>query len=250
MGRTGWNMAGALALAALVTAGEAGAQETEGSGGATAAPGAAGQGVVSPFMERHPTPEQIAANRDRTVIVHFSTYVTNSTMLSLVYTVQSYFRLGYRSFVIPMKSPGGDPDSALYAYEMLTALPVEIATVAAGPVDSAAIILFCMGDRRYAAPGSSFLFHPMRSLFTSQDMRNQEAMQRSIDATTGWIEAINEDCFGGAPGTWDLERRDFRVLVDEAREVGMVNAEGSWFDGVGTLGSISYIPPYYPPTTR
>lgn len=239
----------ALAVAAILLSGGAKAQETPGGTTPGAGSSSPSAGLINPFMEHHPTPEQIAENGGKTVVLHYMSRVDYTSVLSLVYQVQGYFRAGYRKFVIPMHTPGGVVDAAHYGYEMLSRMPIDITTVAVGPVDSAGVWLYCMGEKRYAAPGSSFLFHPIVGNL-SHNRRSQEAAQRMIDTRTKWVDGVNEACFGGAPDSWDLERRDYRVPVEEAREVGLVNAGSDYFEDINSIGAIAYIPPtYYPPSS-
>jgi ATP-dependent protease ClpP protease subunit len=78
---------------------------------------------------------------------------------NLVTLVQQAVALKARSVTICMTSVGGAPDQGLYAYEVISALPVPVYTHAIGSVQSAAMILFMCGEQRTAAPGTNFLFH-------------------------------------------------------------------------------------------
>jgi len=232
------------ALCALLLCGEARAQGAS----ATATDGqfpAFSDIARSPGAESL-TPEQVEANGEKTVIVHFMSSVTYWSALQLVILVQDHYRQGYRRFVLPIQTSGGSVFSAMYAYGVLKDMPVEITTVAVGYVDSAGIVLYCLGNRRHAAPGASFLFHPMSGSLTP-DRRGQEAVERQIDDIKAWRETVNDDCFGATPEEWDLDRRDYRVLADEAREVGLVNADGSYFDDIDPIGVIAYVQPHFLP---
>ena len=241
--RMGRATVGAVLLATTT----AGAQETPGTAPSTMGVFGSPAGLINPFVERHPTPEQIAENAGKTVIVHFATIVAYQTVMSLVYQVQSYHRAGYRKFVIPIHTVGGEVGAARYGYELLSKMPIEIDTVAAGYVDSAGVWLYCLGAKRYATDGSSFLFHPtLNSL--SHNRRSQEAAQTLIDVTSEWVEGVNDKCFGGAPDSWDLDRRDYRVRAKEAREVGLVNAGSDYFEDIESVGAVAYVAPiYFPP---
>lgn len=56
-------------------------------------------------------------------------------------------------------SPGGEVNSGIVLYNYLCALPVEITMHNIGAVDSIGNVIFSAGNKRYAAPHSSFLFH-------------------------------------------------------------------------------------------
>jgi len=190
------------------------------------------------------TPEQSAANAGESVIIHFTGDVTYVSTLQLVVMVQEYYRRGYRRFVMPIQTRGGDVNSAMFAYETLSRMPIEFSTAAIGPVDSAGIFLYCLGDKRYAMPGASFLFHPMSGTVDT-NRRGQEAAERQVESLNAWISSAERACFGKAPEEWDLERRDYRVTTEEASKVGLVNAGSDYFENVDPLGEVSYIYPLY-----
>jgi ATP-dependent protease ClpP protease subunit len=54
---------------------------------------------------------------------------------------------------------GGMLDHAYYAFNMIEALSVRLITWNTGNIQSAANILFLVGDERYATPGATFFFH-------------------------------------------------------------------------------------------
>jgi ATP-dependent protease ClpP protease subunit len=68
---------------------------------------------------------------------------------------------GAEEITIVLSSPGGLLLPMLEFYRSLKSLPVKIKTHAAGPVASAATILFLAGDERSADPRATFMFHPV-----------------------------------------------------------------------------------------
>jgi ATP-dependent Clp protease protease subunit len=89
----------------------------------------------------------------------FSYMLDRQSTQNLLSLAQMAVNVNAKSITICITSNGGAPDQALYAYEVLTALPVPIYTHAIGTVQSAAVILFMSGSQRYASPGTNFLFH-------------------------------------------------------------------------------------------
>lgn len=63
---------------------------------------------------------------------------------------------------------GGDLLSSFACYNELLGLPVTFVTRNCGAVDSAAIMLFLLGTRRYASRASAFFFHQTAWTFPSQ----------------------------------------------------------------------------------
>lgn len=229
-------------MAGMAFGGNAFAQSVTGS--------AAGGGYYGGNAAREKlTPEEIEANGEKTVIINFMSDVNYWSALQLVVQVQGYYRDGYRKFVIPIQTAGGAVASAMYAYETISRMPITITTVALGDVDSSGVYLYCMGEKRYAAPGATFLFHPMNGSL-NPNRRGQEAAERRIENLTVWSDGVNKACFGEVPDAWDLERRDYRVLADEAGEVGLVNAGSDYFEGIEPIGDVTYVTPTFYPSQQ
>jgi ATP-dependent protease ClpP protease subunit len=89
----------------------------------------------------------------------FNFIIDRQAITNLVALVQQAVGLQGKSVTICLTSNGGAPDQALYAYETLSALPIDVHTHAIGSVQSAGMILFMCGQRRTASPGANFLFH-------------------------------------------------------------------------------------------
>jgi len=56
-------------------------------------------------------------------------------------------------------SPGGEVNSGMVLYNYLCALPVDITMHNTGAVDSIGNVVFAAGNKRYASPNATFLFH-------------------------------------------------------------------------------------------
>jgi len=66
---------------------------------------------------------------------------------------------GFKEIHLCISSPGGYMDNAYYVCNTLEALPAKIITHNIGIIQSAAIILFMIGEERLATEGSTFVFH-------------------------------------------------------------------------------------------
>lgn len=251
MQKLGKVTAGAMIAATMLYSATANAQ----SGTTAPAPDTTSMGTTGamgssndPFAIKPLSSEEIAANADKSVVIHFIGGVGYTSAMSLVYMIQNYYRNGHRRFIIPIMSGGGLVDHAMYAYESLSRMPIEITTVAIGAVDSAGVLLYCMGEKRYVTAGASFLFHPMRGSVNS-DRRTQEADETLVESRLAWIDGVNADCFGEIPEKWDVDRRDYRVLAEEASEIGLANSGSDYFEAIGEVGAVSYVQPsYFGPT--
>jgi ATP-dependent protease ClpP protease subunit len=89
----------------------------------------------------------------------FNYILDRQSIGNLIALAQQAVTLNAKSVTICMTSSGGAPDQGLYAFEILSALPIPIQTHAIGTVQSAAMILFMSGEKRTASPGTNFLFH-------------------------------------------------------------------------------------------
>jgi len=70
---------------------------------------------------------------------------------------------------ISISSGGGDVVSSFGLYNELKGFPVDITTRNSGAVDSAAIMPFLAGRKRYACASSAFFFHQTAWSFPSQN---------------------------------------------------------------------------------
>jgi ATP-dependent Clp protease protease subunit len=69
-------------------------------------------------------------------------------------------------------SPGGQVISGIVLYNFLKSLPVKITMHNTGSIDSIATVIFLAGDTRLATPNSTFLFHGVGTIFSSNSKLN------------------------------------------------------------------------------
>jgi len=70
---------------------------------------------------------------------------------------------------IMFNSSGGQVDAGISLYNFLDGLSHQVTIHNVGSVDSVATVIFLAGDDKYAAPGSSFLFHGVAARFRRDD---------------------------------------------------------------------------------
>src|SRR5205085_8826108 len=83
-----------------------------------------------------------------------------NTLTQLVNTVNSQLctnNVGILKVLI--SSGGGDVDTAINIYSYLKNVPIEVETIGFGQIDSAAILIFLAGKRRYAVKDTRFFLH-------------------------------------------------------------------------------------------
>ncbi len=94
-----------------------------------------------------------------TVIISFVGGIDSGSMAGLLRMVNEQIRQNNSHIIILIASPGGDTSAAFAAYNVLRNVPAEITTFNIGNVDSAAMLLYCAGKKRYSMPATRFLIH-------------------------------------------------------------------------------------------
>jgi ATP-dependent Clp protease, protease subunit len=92
-------------------------------------------------------------------IISFLGPIDSGSMAALLRSVNDQIRQNHTNITILIASPGGDTTAAFFAYNVLKTLPATITTFNVGNVDSAAMLLYCAGTKRYSMPATRFLIH-------------------------------------------------------------------------------------------
>lgn len=99
---------------------------------------------------------------------------TVTTLLSFVRSTLSHSANGKASNFdhvrLMISSGGGTLIAAFGAYNEIKSMPIEVHTMNTGATDSAALMIFMTGKRRYACPRSAFLFHQTAWTFSKDDV--------------------------------------------------------------------------------
>lgn len=85
----------------------------------------------------------------------------------LVKTILAEIANGESHFQINLNSNGGDPNYSIATYNLLKNLPIHITTYNVNQVESAAVYLYCLGNRRHAHPRSIFTIHSVKWSLTA-----------------------------------------------------------------------------------
>jgi len=98
------------------------------------------------------------------VVILFIGQITDTAIQRLMGMITTQVSKGVNKITIAISSGGGDTGAAFGAYNGLKALEnqnshMSVATVNIGSVASAAVVLFCAGNERYALPNANFLIH-------------------------------------------------------------------------------------------
>jgi ATP-dependent Clp protease, protease subunit len=98
---------------------------------------------------------------------------TASTLLNFVRSTLSHSTNGKASDFdrvrLMISSGGGNLIPAFGAYNEIKSMPIQVHTMNTGATDSAALMIFMVGEKRYACPKSAFLFHQPQWTFASKD---------------------------------------------------------------------------------
>src|SRR5579863_8818192 len=97
--------------------------------------------------------------KSRSVAIRLHGSINNSTINSLMNTIDDKMKEGIMNFVLLISSHGGDTAAGLTGYNYLKGLPVRITTCNIGTVSSIAAVLYCTGNRRISVPHAKFLIH-------------------------------------------------------------------------------------------
>lgn len=79
--------------------------------------------------------------------------------------------------ILEIQSFGGSSDHGLKIYNFLKSLKIPITTIANTNVDSAAIMLFCAGEKRLAMNPTRFLIHQARSNGTLNNFGTEQILE-------------------------------------------------------------------------
>lgn len=91
--------------------------------------------------------------------VLLSSAIDSKVGLAFCREIEKMSQKGFRRIRIGVNSPGGNVRIALGVYKFIRSLPLEIETYNVLRVDSAAILIYLSGMRRYVAPSSTFALH-------------------------------------------------------------------------------------------
>jgi len=93
------------------------------------------------------------------VYINFCGPINLKTTQILMQLFAEKMEKGSQEFCLLISSGGGQVREGITLYNFLKSLPIQLVTHNIGFVDSIANVVFLAGNKRYANPRSSFLFH-------------------------------------------------------------------------------------------
>lgn len=175
---------------------------------------------------RHPRlPVPILNYDGGTAIINFVADVDDETMADLAVSAQNAVIGGADRIRINISSQGGSVYAMQFAVNVLRNLGVPVETVAMSHIASAAVALYCAGEDRYMADGSTLYLHQQRSFAEIQD-KTAAAMVRSHRLSSHWYEDLVRACTDADAdrALLDYSARDVVIDKKQATELGMVTA--------------------------
>ncbi len=114
------------------------------------------------------------------VVIRFFAPVIDTTVNTLMSTVDQKMKQGMKDFIILISSPGGSVIHGLSAYNYLKGLPASITTHNFGSVDSIGIVLYCAGSKRLSVPQARFLFHGVSAQFRGEQNLDEKLLDERL----------------------------------------------------------------------
>ena len=93
------------------------------------------------------------------VFLSFSGEIGAGTSQTLIATLSECCNQNIKRAYLMFSTPGGSVMHGMNLYNVLRALPIELTIHNIGNVDSIGNVVFLAGDKRYACPQSTFMFH-------------------------------------------------------------------------------------------
>jgi ATP-dependent Clp protease, protease subunit len=140
-----------------------------------------------------PAAQTPAPPPDQTAIITFVGDINTPSMAQLIIVVNNQIRAGYKKIRIVISSGGGDPSAGFSAYSYLHGLQgIELSTFNVGNVDSAAILVYCAGQERYAVPGARFVMHGNSMTLPTNTQIDAASLQGDLEILKNLNQTISQ----------------------------------------------------------
>jgi len=182
---------------------------------------------MPPAAPAAPAPVSVSApaKKGGTMVINFLGPVTSGSMADIVRTAQDAVLVGADELQINISSGGGRVYAARFAVNVLRSLPIRIVTVAMSDVGSSAVALFCVGEERYVAPGSSIFLHQL-TRFAERSVKTARAQEREDEIVRDWYDTMLAGCLADRASMEEIEvYNDRDLILDDADilRLGMAN---------------------------
>lgn len=126
--------------------------------------------------------------------------------------------------ILQISSSGGSSDHGLLAYNFLRQINIPKTTIGMGNVDSAAVMMFCAGQKRIAAPSCRFVLHEAIATLNGQfNPTKLSEMAKLIQRITDDYSEVITKITGKKKNIVNKEVHSGAVLSsEEAKKFGLV----------------------------
>jgi ATP-dependent protease ClpP protease subunit len=188
--------------------------------------------VISPSLiaQQQAAPPPVLPDMSAPFQINWIVPIDANSVNQMILIVQSQVKLGRKNFIFLISSQGGEVLSGLTAYNFLHGLNVNITTFNMGQVDSAANLVFCAGDHRYALPTSRFLLHSSFMLMPPGMMLNAEFLDGQYQQVQSMnrliVDVLNSTTHNKHTAEIEAAVRGQKILTPaDAKQWGLIDAE-------------------------
>jgi ATP-dependent protease ClpP protease subunit len=161
------------------------------------------------------------------IVNFFDRGLNNGDLSELLEAVFEGIEAGCPDITLVINSTGGRSSVGIAGYNYLSNLPVPLRTHNISMTASAAVLLYCAGDRRTATPNSHFLLHN-GTLSPGSGLTLEESgrIQGTFETQVGFMQEIIANCTGKTPGEVARILRGTELLLTapEAEAFGLVQS--------------------------
>ena len=157
--------------------------------------------------------------------INFSAKIHKKSIDTLIRILGNLTAKNIKDVTLIVSSSGGQVQPALDFYDFAKGLPIKITTHALGQVSSAAIVIYCAAEKRYAHSKSKFLIHGIRGgagRYSIKDIENK--IMPGLKEQSSKIAEIIAKTTGKNKLDIEKDMTGEKVLdTQKAREYGLIN---------------------------
>jgi len=112
------------------------------------------------------------------VYVSFSAEINPTTTESLIAVMANCANAEVKKVYLMLSTPGGRVMDGMNLYTVLQGMPFELVTHNVGNVDSIGNVVFLAGQKRYAAPNATFMFHGVGFTIANTRLEEKDCRER------------------------------------------------------------------------
>jgi len=114
------------------------------------------------------------------IVIKFFAPVIDASINALMNAIDQKMKVGQKSFILLISSPGGNVFYGLSAYNYLKGIPADVTTHNFGSVDSIGVVLYCGGKRRLSVPMARFFLHGVSAQFPQPASLEEKQLEERL----------------------------------------------------------------------